>query len=214
MSSCLSFGGVLTYYGFNLANTKYFAKYQKSTSDPYTVVRLGDKNDDVLRKAHVNFMRALRKAAKANNITEQMLNISDIAQPTSTVIAVWYHRDHASAINPSFSTLPQGGRYVADPKHAIRNRASKPLDDYRLFIGNEAYSGGEGWANPALILTERVVWQHFTRQKPAWVNVEGSHDCLTGLMYTLCARAGCDGFARTCHSSRLHHQRPLHGHCE
>lgn len=171
-------GAVMTYYDFptllNTSNTAlldYYAKFQQSPSDPYTYIPWNTKVDshrEMIEAAHHNFIEALlaRNVTGFNNrtIVEPMM-----PNPTGTVIAIWWGRDVQSSIRPGPSVLRSQSTLMSDPGYLIRNRASKPFDNLPIFIGNEAFSGGDGWAEPALEMTERVIFHHF-KQTPSWVS--------------------------------------------
>jgi hypothetical protein len=190
------FGAVLTYYDFPSDPEKkilnYFAKFQENLSDPYTYLAYdpdaapGTPAHDakvMIESTHESFVDALLKknAAGFNNrtIVEQVMPM-----PSGTVLAMWWSRDAESSIYPEPSTLGADTSVtpnMRDPQHRLRNRIMKPVDSLPIYIANEAYSGGAGWAQPALTMTERVLWHHFGN-KAAWVGGEDcEEDCLLGL---------------------------------
>jgi hypothetical protein len=205
-------GAILVFYSFSTAATQYFAGFQNSTSDPYTYIPLeGNTNTtqtDMILAAHKNLIAAMNKTLIANNVT---FDLSSIPPPSGTVIAVWWARDEASALFPGtgfFGGKTSTFEYALDPNHAIRNMVSKPLDTYNLYIGNEAYSSGNGWAHPALILTERILWHHF-KSKPSFV--KGCNDCLTGACIVMTVCIACILFGKP---HRRQQQSWLRGLCE
>ncbi len=174
-------GAVMTYYGFDQSAVEYFARYQKSTADPATYIPLaGNTNDTetaMIYRSHLQFMIALKQAATKAGVKD--FDTNTIPEPTGTLLSVWWARDFESAINPGPNAMPYNAsaKIASDPRHKLRNRISKPLDSYELFIGNEAYSTGDGWAHPALIMTERILY-HWFKHKPAFVR--DCNDCLGG----------------------------------
>eukprot|EP00040_Diaphanoeca_grandis_P011381 m.58324 g.58324 ORF g.58324 m.58324 type:complete len:1692 (+) comp22530_c0_seq4:272-5347(+) len=68
---------------------------------------------------------------------------------------------------------------VYDANHAARNIISRPLPRRNLFIANEAYSSGNGWAHPAMLMTEQLIHQHLIKDYPSWVT-PACKDCITG----------------------------------
>lgn len=196
--------------GFSNESTAFYALFQKDTSEPFTYYDYpytADANASMLTavntmisSAHHRFIQALTDIAASRNVTG--FDASKVPYPTGTVMSVWWGRpyDYASALVPAVSSINVDRRFVgfnpgnaysggaippsqlaaSDPLHAIRNRVSKPLDHYNIYLANEAYSGGEGWGHPALVMTERILW-HFFKNKPSWMGSSSCRNsCLTG----------------------------------
>jgi len=62
------------------------------------------------------------------------------------------------------------GNYTTDDDFNIRNRVLIPVPGYDLFIGNEAWSASDGWAEGSLLLVERLLTWRWAFDKPAWVS--------------------------------------------
>lgn len=68
---------------------------------------------------------------------------------------------------------------VYDPNWGARNLMSRPVSDLQLFVANTDFSGGCGWANPALVLTERILFHHLLKALPSFI-LDTCNDCVTG----------------------------------
>lgn len=171
----------MTYYDFptmddpsNTVYLDYFAKFQQSLADPYTYIPWAQnsktENQKMIEAAHQNFIEALaaRNVSGFNN-TDEIARA--LPHPTGTVIAVWWGRDPASNIRPAPSVIwNMSSPLMSDPGHLIRNRVSKPFNDLSIYLANEAFSGGDGWAEPSLEMTERIIFHHFGHTVPKWVS--------------------------------------------
>eukprot|EP00054_Salpingoeca_dolichothecata_P031874 m.264911 g.264911 ORF g.264911 m.264911 type:complete len:1797 (+) comp28353_c0_seq1:231-5621(+) len=176
-------GAILVYYDFSNfsgpAVDLLRSKWQKDIKSPYFYVANGDERDQGLNQyMHKKFVKTLRQIARKRNVN---LTEDDIPNRSEgAVFGVWYAGDDPErALVPHYSFLGAKNHkteFVVDPNHAIRNKVSKPLENYDIFLANEAYSGGEGWAHPTLIQVERLLWRWF-QDKPAWVR--DCNDCLT-----------------------------------
>jgi len=184
-------GAVLMYYNFAPAESKsdpisYLEQFQNNIADPFTYIPRGadcnddkpnsalNKSDELICKLHRRFMAILSQR-------NDRFETANIALPTGMVISIWHARDRNSGLFPGVSNLEGGTRFHADPQHKIRNRVSKPLNHLNIFLANEAYSGGYGWAHPALVMTERIIYHHLSSQQtPHWVNSE----CMDYIMGT------------------------------
>eukprot|EP00035_Acanthoeca_spectabilis_P035327 m.33863 g.33863 ORF g.33863 m.33863 type:complete len:1548 (-) comp7245_c0_seq1:116-4759(-) len=184
-------GAVLTYYGFSVQkDLDYYASFQNSTADPYTFIPYvegatkgssQDRGNEMILAAHRAFVdQLLLKNVSGFNNRENVEAAMSI--PTGTVLALWWARDAASSILPAPSGISgYQAPNMRDPHHRMRNLISKPVPKLPIYIGNEAFSGGAGWAEPALTMTERVLWHHF-QNKPAWVGGPACrNDCLLGV---------------------------------
>jgi hypothetical protein len=158
--------------GWKQSDIEYFAQFQEDTADPYVYVSRNEGETDpkkleLIQGAHRNFMKILQ---------DKDYDTSEIPEPVGTVMAIWWARDKESSLLPQPSHLGPGEGIWEDPLQLI-DQVSKPLEDYDIYIANEAFSGGNGWAHPALVMTEKILWRYFG-SKPAWL-VE-TEDCVTG----------------------------------
>ena len=164
-----------------LDHREFAAKYQKSKSDPYTYIPFEDQqHQDMIKRVHNNFLDQLDIQAEKHGV--KGYNRTLVPYPSGTVIAVWWSHDNdpEASLLPAPSYLnPTKFPYEVDPNHAMRNLISRPLPKRDLFIANEGFSGGNGWAEPALKMTERIVYAHVDNSQPSWVH-DDCHDALTG----------------------------------
>lgn len=190
---CIGPGALLTYYSFNLTVVQYYAQFQRDKGDPYTYIKYpsGDAHiDAMIKNLHFRLCRQMEDRTKNE---EKPFHCSDLPEPYGTIIAVWWAREGAE--NAATTLLPAPSyigtvlelewdssdssrfhpptlKYISDPNHAIRNLMSKPFSNFDLFFANEAFSGGDGWAHPALIMTERIIYHHLAHSIPEFVHDE------------------------------------------
>jgi hypothetical protein len=183
-------GAIMTYYDFPDTEERvkheleYFASFQKNLSDPYTYVpnnsSATERERRMIKNAHENFLQAIIRQ-NVPGFNDLKILRTFMPEPSGTVIAVWWARDgdKASSIRPPPSVINYDNtlKYMSDPTHAFRNLVSKPLVNYPIYLANEAYSGGDGWAEPSLEMTERVLW-HFFQRRPKWISESCYKQCL------------------------------------
>jgi len=145
-------GALLAYYGGSAV--EFYRGYRGTPSEPLTLIKPGtDKDGQLLTNMHTALMNLHRTELLAKGVDPD-----SIAPPEIGLLGSW---------DASFTALYPGYFRLSDgqaPLYII-----KPLPGSNIFIGNEAWSDSDGWAEGSLVLTERALYHHIHLTMPLWI---------------------------------------------
>jgi len=150
-------GALLVFYSYSdPSGVAFYAGYRGSPSEPLTFLEPGnDENGQLLTHIHTGLMTSHR-----SELLEKGVNPDSIAPPELGLIGGW---------DQSFTALYPGYFSLSNQNSQAPLYIIKPLPDFNIFIGNEAWSGSNGWAEGSLVLTERVLYHHIHLTPPSWI---------------------------------------------
>jgi len=149
-------GALLVFYSVSSpAGVAFYSGYRGTPSEPLTLIKPGtDINGQLLTDMHTALMNSHRSELLAVGVDPD-----SIAPPELGLISSW---------DQSFTDLYPGAYSLSSQNSQAPIYIIKPLPNYNIFIGNQAWSGSN-WAEGTLVLTERVIYHHLHLTPPSWI---------------------------------------------